>query len=100
MQPSDYRRTFRQNGEIFRVIGINPSRPKYPISAERVSNGRGYKFTADIVTLRLQAEEKNRKNYLYNNATLRYKFYLHIGECVNLKLLLILHRKTPNQEIP
>ena len=54
LQPSDYGRTFSSNGEVFRITGLNPNRPKYPIRAERVSDGRGFKFTVDTVTLRLR----------------------------------------------
>ena len=35
-------------------FGIDPRRPKYPISAERVPDGQGFKFTADQVALLLQ----------------------------------------------
>ncbi|KPU83212.1 hypothetical protein JI58_09465, partial [Marinosulfonomonas sp. PRT-SC04] len=55
LKPSDYGRTFRNNGEIFRITAINPNRPKFPISAERVADGRGYKFTAENVRLYLQS---------------------------------------------
>ena len=53
LKPSDYGRTFRNNGESFRITAINPKRPKFPISAERVADGRGYKFTAENVVLYL-----------------------------------------------
>ncbi len=53
LEPSDYARSFRTGGETFRVTAINPNRPRYPISAERVADGRGYKFTAENVTMYL-----------------------------------------------
>lgn len=53
LKPSDYGRTFRNNGETFRITAINPNRPKFPISAERVADGRGYKFAAENVVLYL-----------------------------------------------
>ena len=53
LEPSDYGRTFRSKDELFRIVAINPNRPKYPISAERVSDGRGFKFPADNVAMYL-----------------------------------------------
>ena len=49
LDPSDYGRTFKTGGEIFRITAINPNRPKYPISAERLADGRGFKFSAENV---------------------------------------------------
>ncbi len=54
LEPSDYGRTFRAKNELFRIVAINPNRPKYPISAERVADGRGFKFPADNVAMYLQ----------------------------------------------
>ena len=55
LEPSDYGRTFRSKDELFRrIVAINPNRPKYPVSAERVSDGRGFKFPADNVAMYLQ----------------------------------------------
>ena len=54
LEPSDYGRTFRSRDELFRIVAINPNRPKYPISVERVSDGRGFKFPADNVVMYLQ----------------------------------------------
>jgi hypothetical protein len=53
LKPSDYGRTFKSNDEVFRITSLNPNRPKYPISAERVADGRGFKFTVENVVLRL-----------------------------------------------
>ncbi len=54
LEPSDYGRTFKSRDETFRIVAINPNRPKYPISAERVADGRGFKFPADNVLMYLQ----------------------------------------------
>ena len=54
LKPSDYGRTFRTRDEVFRIVAITPTRPKYPISAERVSDGRGFKFPVENVLLYLQ----------------------------------------------
>lgn len=57
LKPSDYGRTFRSRDELFRIVAINPNRPKYPVSAERVSDGRGFKFPADNVAMYLQRSD-------------------------------------------
>ena len=49
LAPSDFGRTFWTSGDLFRLVSINPNRPKYPISADRVRDGRRFKFTADGV---------------------------------------------------
>jgi len=58
LEPSDYRRTFKTGGDLHRIVGINPNRPKYPISTERVSDGRGFKMPAENVTLYLQRSDQ------------------------------------------
>jgi hypothetical protein len=58
LEPSDYGRTFRTGGDLHRIVGINPNRPKYPISTERVSDGRGYKMPAENVALYLQRSDQ------------------------------------------
>lgn len=55
LEPSDYGRTFRTDGHAFRITAINPNRPRYPISAERIADGRGYKFSAENVLAYLKA---------------------------------------------
>ena len=57
LEPSDYGRTFKARGEMFRIVAINPNRPKYPISVERVSDGRGFKFPAEDVVLYIRNAE-------------------------------------------
>jgi len=55
LEPSDYGRTFRTDGHAFRITAINPNRPKYPISAERIADGRGYKFSVENILAYLRA---------------------------------------------
>ncbi|MGX9574339.1 hypothetical protein [Mesorhizobium sp. f-mel] len=55
---SDFGREFNTGGERLRITGIDPRRPKYPISAERIPDRRGFKFTAENVVMVLQAESK------------------------------------------
>jgi len=57
LEPSDYGRTFKTGGDLHRIVGINPNRPKYPISTERVSDGRGFKMPADNVVMYLEHSE-------------------------------------------
>lgn len=54
MSAGDYGRQFSTGRETFRLVGIDPRRPKYPISAERIPDGQGFKFTADQVVLLFQ----------------------------------------------
>lgn len=58
LEPSDYRRTFKTGGDLHRIVGINPNRPKYPISTERVSDGRRFKMPAENVALYLQRSDQ------------------------------------------
>lgn len=41
---SDFGKMIEAHGMRFRIVGIMPSRPKYPILAERLSDGRKYKL--------------------------------------------------------
>jgi len=54
LSPEDYGRQFSTGRELFKITGIDPRRPKYPISAERIPDGQGFKFTSDQVALLLQ----------------------------------------------
>jgi len=49
LEPSDYGRTFSHRNEMFRIVAINPNRPRYPVGVERVADGRGFKFAAGDV---------------------------------------------------
>lgn len=55
LSPDDFGREFSTGRERFSVAGIDPRRPKYPISATRVPDGKGDKFTAENVPLLLRA---------------------------------------------
>lgn len=59
LQPSDFGQEFRTGSERFRITGIDPKRPRYPISAERIPDRRGFKFTAENVAMLLQAQSKS-----------------------------------------
>lgn len=51
LSPADYGCQFSTGREEFRITGIEPRRPKYPVSAERIPDGQGFKFTAEQVAL-------------------------------------------------
>ncbi|MBL8895643.1 MAG: hypothetical protein JNJ53_13655 [Rhizobiales bacterium] len=56
LKASDYEREFSAEGQRFRITGIDPKRPKYPISAERLSDGRSCKFPIEEVVKLLKAD--------------------------------------------
>ena len=59
LSPDDYHREFTTGHERFRLTGIDPRRPKYPVSAQRVKDGKGYKFTAENVAVLLRTAMKD-----------------------------------------
>lgn len=59
LEPGDFGAEFSTGRETFRITGIDPRRPKYPISAERVPDRQGFKFTAEQVALLLRAGMKD-----------------------------------------
>ena len=59
LSASDFGRESSTGRETFRITAIDPRRPKYPISAERVPDGQGFKFTSEQVVLLLQSTMKD-----------------------------------------
>ena len=59
LQSEDFGREFLSRGERFRITGIDPRRPPYPVSAVRIPDGKGYKFTAENVAALLQLSIKD-----------------------------------------
>ena len=53
-QPTDLGRTFRQNGDRFRITGLNTNARRMPIQADRLSDGKRFKFSADGLAARLE----------------------------------------------
>lgn len=49
LKGEDYGAEFTSQGHRYRLVGVKPSRPKFPISAERIRDGRCYKFTTSVV---------------------------------------------------
>lgn len=46
---SDYKREVRSGGLLFYIIGFSPKRPKYPVDAIRVSDGKTFYLTRDCL---------------------------------------------------
>ena len=57
LAPSDLGREFTARGETFRITGLNPNRPRYPVDAERLPDRRGFKLAADMVAMHLKASD-------------------------------------------
>lgn len=51
--------TFLARGTKYRITGLKTRRPKYPVTAERVSDGRSFKFPASSVS-NVISEERAR----------------------------------------
>jgi hypothetical protein len=51
LSAGDFGREFTAGGERFRLSGIDPRWPRYPISAERIPDRKGFKFTAENVAM-------------------------------------------------
>ena len=49
LKPEHYGATFKSGRTEYRITGIKMSRYKYPVSAERVKDGRGFKFPVAMV---------------------------------------------------
>ena len=48
-EPEDLGSEFTVRGTVYRITGLKPRRPKYPICADRVSDGKSFKFPVEIV---------------------------------------------------
>ena len=49
--PDDLGSEFTVRGEVYRITGLKSRRPKFPISAERVKDGKLFKFSSHAVRL-------------------------------------------------
>jgi hypothetical protein len=54
LRVDDLDKVFVVNGTNYKIEGVKPSRSKFPISAKRVSDGRGFKFPAESVLIGLR----------------------------------------------
>jgi len=49
LSPEDYGKTFKHGNETYKITGLKTNRPKFPINAIRVKDGKGFKFPAASV---------------------------------------------------
>lgn len=54
-QAEDLGGTFVSRGETYKITGLKTRRPKYPVSATKLSNGRPHKFPVEMVKNIVQA---------------------------------------------
>jgi hypothetical protein len=52
-------------GSEFRITGLNPNRPKYPVSADKVATGKGYKLETATVLRALGRDVQNMQSNSY-----------------------------------
>ncbi len=58
LEPGDFGRKFSTGQGQFQITGLDTRRPKYPVSAERIPDRQGFKFTAENVAVLLKAGSK------------------------------------------
>ncbi len=58
LKKENYGQIFSDGEEHFRITGLDTRRPKYPITAERSSDGRSFKFSPEQVRVLLQSTDK------------------------------------------
>jgi hypothetical protein len=49
LKPEDLGREFVSRGETFRITGLKPKSPKFPVLAENVRSGKSFKFPEAVV---------------------------------------------------
>lgn len=49
LKPEDYDRRFVFQGKHYIIVGVRPSKRKYPICGQCVEDGKTYGFTAELV---------------------------------------------------
>jgi len=49
LSPDDLNKTFVSGGKTYKITGASPRASRFPILAERVPDGKGFKFPADTV---------------------------------------------------
>lgn len=55
LKAEDFGAIFTSQGKRYKLTGVSPSRPKYPISGECLSTGKTYKFTEATARLIIAA---------------------------------------------
>lgn len=54
LKAEDLGREFKNRGETFRITGLKPKSPKFPVLAENVRSGKTFKFPEAVVLAGLQ----------------------------------------------
>lgn len=49
LEPDDFGREFAFRSNTYRIDGLNPAAPRYPVHASRQPDGKGFRFPVDIV---------------------------------------------------
>lgn len=60
LNPDSFGQTFFSQGVGYRVSGINPNAPKYPIQANRIHDGVTFRFPSSIISSKFPIEEKEK----------------------------------------
>lgn len=58
LKPTDLGRVFQTGHDRFKITGIDPRRPRYPISAECLSDRKSFKFDPESVVAFLNKPSK------------------------------------------
>lgn len=56
LKPEWFGATFYVDGTQYRLSGVNPGAPKYPLKAQRVHDSRDFKMTTGMVKTAISAE--------------------------------------------
>lgn len=51
LKPEHFGAEFFVKGTVYKIVGLAPNRPKFPIIAERVKDGKKFKFPVSVKTL-------------------------------------------------
>lgn len=71
------------NRDVFKIVGLSPNSPKYPIKAERVRDGKSFKLTAfeaKAASLKIEADKESTALEKVNEVTKAEREKLGGGE--------------------
>lgn len=54
LKPEYFGREFTSKGSKFKITGINPKAPRFPVNATKVKDGSGWKFTVSTIKLAMK----------------------------------------------
>jgi hypothetical protein len=49
LKPEDFGRIFIVGGKQYKIVDVKPNNRKYPVIAQRLSDGKSFKFPVDVV---------------------------------------------------